>query len=57
MLFSANPQRKEKKADKWIPEVSADLAYLEDRSKNWIVWLGHACYLMQFNGIRILTQP
>ncbi len=57
MLFSANPQRKEKKADKWIPEVSADLAYLEDRSKNWIVWLGHACYLMQFNGIRILTDP
>jgi L-ascorbate metabolism protein UlaG (beta-lactamase superfamily) len=57
MLFSANPHRKEKKADKWTPEVSADLSYLEDRDRNWVVWLGHACYLMQFNGLRFLTDP
>ncbi|MEM6769872.1 MAG: MBL fold metallo-hydrolase, partial [Bacteroidota bacterium] len=57
MLVSANPQRKEKKADTWTPSVSADVSYLDDRSKNWIVWLGHACYLMQFNGLRFLTDP
>ena len=57
MLFLANPQSKEKKADKWIPNVSADTSYLEDRDHDWIVWFGHACYLMQFNGLRYLTDP
>lgn len=57
MLFSGNPQRKEKKADKWIPEVSAEVAYLEDRTKDWVVWLGHACFLFQLNGVRFLTDP
>lgn len=57
MVFSRNPQRKEKKADDWKPPVAKDTRYLEDRSSNWIVWLGHAAYLMQFNGIRLLTDP
>lgn len=57
MLLTANPQRKEKKEDNWVPPVSVDVAYLDDRSENWIVWLGHASYLMQLNGLRYLTDP
>lgn len=57
MMFGSNPQSEEKKADNWTPEVSTDVAYLEDRTQDWIVWLGHACYLMQFNGLRFLTDP
>ncbi|MFT7121529.1 MAG: L-ascorbate metabolism protein UlaG (beta-lactamase superfamily) [Neolewinella sp.] len=57
MIFSPNPQRKEKKNDKWIPPVSADVSYLEDRTEDWVVWLGHASYLMQINGLRFLTDP
>ena len=57
MMLSPNPQRREKKADHWIPRVSASTDYLSDRSQNWIVWLGHACYLMQLNGLRFLTDP
>lgn len=57
MLFSSNPQNKEKKADKWIPPVATDVAYLADRKKDWIVWLGHACFLVQINGLRFLTDP
>lgn len=57
MLLTPNPQRKEKKRDNWIPQVSAATDYLADRSANWIVWLGHACYLLQINGVRYLTDP
>ncbi|MFT5998313.1 MAG: L-ascorbate metabolism protein UlaG (beta-lactamase superfamily) [Neolewinella sp.] len=57
MIFSRNPQAKEKKADQWTPEVSADVSYLEDRTKDWVVWLGHACFLFQFNGVRFLVDP
>ena len=57
MLFTPNPLRAEKKADTWTPEVSADIAYLEDRERDWVVWLGHACFLLQFNGIRFLIDP
>ena len=57
MMLSPNPQRREKKADHWTPRVSTSTAYLDDRNANWIVWLGHACYLMQLNGLRFLTDP
>lgn len=57
MILTANPQRAEKKTDTWTPEVSGDLAYLEDRGKDWVVWLGHACFLMQLNGTRFLIDP
>lgn len=56
-FFSANPQRAEKKADNWTPPVAADVSYLDDRSKDWIVWLGHASFLFQLNGVRLLTDP
>lgn len=57
MLLTPNPQRKEKKADKWTPPVSPNTDYLKDRSANWVVWLGHASYLLQINGVRYLTDP
>jgi L-ascorbate metabolism protein UlaG (beta-lactamase superfamily) len=57
MLITPNPQRAQKRADQWRPPVSPDLNYLKDRSANWIVWLGHASYLMQLNGLRFLTDP
>ncbi len=57
MLLSRNPQRAEKKADDWTPPVSTDVTYLEDRSRDWMVWLGHACFLFQLGGLRYLTDP
>ncbi len=57
MMLLPNPQRATKKADKWVPRVNPDVSYLEDRSENWIVWLGHACFLFQLNGLRFLTDP
>ena len=57
MLFTANPQRAAKKADKWVPPTSSATAYLEDRSADWIVWLGHASFLLQLDGIRYLIDP
>ncbi|MCP9236121.1 MBL fold metallo-hydrolase [Lewinella sp. JB7] len=57
MMLTPNPQRSEKKRDHWVPRVSPDVSYLGDRSRNWIVWLGHACFLLQLNGLRFLTDP
>ena len=57
MLLTPNPQRVEKKADRWVPPVSSSTAYLADRDRDWIVWLGHACFLLQLNGERYLTDP
>jgi L-ascorbate metabolism protein UlaG (beta-lactamase superfamily) len=57
MMVSPNPQRKEKKADTWVPPVHTDLNYLEDRRRNWVTWLGHACFLVQLNGVRLLIDP
>jgi len=57
MLTTANPQRKEKKADDWTPPVATDVSYLDDRSADWIVWLGHACFLLQLGGLRYLIDP
>ncbi|MTB49393.1 hypothetical protein E1J53_0000320 [Lewinella sp. W8] len=57
MLVTPNPQRKEKKADQWVPALSTDLSYLDDRRGNWVTWFGHACFLVQLNGVRLLIDP
>ncbi len=57
MMLLPNPQRTEKKADIWRPPVSQDIGYLNGRNDDWIVWLGHACFLFQLKGKRYLTDP
>ncbi|MEM9820989.1 MAG: MBL fold metallo-hydrolase [Bacteroidota bacterium] len=57
MVFHSNPQRREKKEDRWRPSVVRGHDYLQDKNDNWIVWLGHACFLIQLGGIRIITDP
>ncbi|GJM36163.1 MAG: membrane protein [Saprospiraceae bacterium] len=52
----SNPQRAEKKADNWRPEVSQDHSYLHS-SDDYIVWLGHASFLIQLGGVRLITDP
>lgn len=56
-LTTPNPQREEKRNDDWQPSVATDRTYLEDRSWEGVVWYGHACFLIQLNGIRLLTDP
>ena len=56
-FLSRNPQRAEKKADDWRPPVAERTDYLDDRERDYIVWLGHACFLIQLNGVRLLTDP
>jgi L-ascorbate metabolism protein UlaG (beta-lactamase superfamily) len=56
-FLSRNPQRAEKKADTWRPPVATETSYLADRERDYIVWLGHACFLIQLGGVRLLTDP
>ena len=56
MLISPNPQLRQKWQDKWRPKVFTDDSFL-DSSKDYVVWLGHASFLIQINGIRLLTDP
>ena len=53
--LSRNPQKKEKKSENY----SLSVEYINDFSDNQdkIVWLGHATFLIQFGGIRIITDP
>lgn len=55
-LLSANPQKAEKKADDWRPEIHPSTDHLEG-SRDFICWLGHACFLIQINGTRLITDP
>ena len=55
-MITPNPQRKEKKLDRFIPEVIYNKKFLELNS-NKIVWLGHSSFYIQLDGIRILTDP
>lgn len=55
--LSPNPQRAEKKADDWAPARASDFSYLLDKRQDCIVWLGHATFLIQLNGIRLITDP
>lgn len=51
-----NPQKEEKKNDRWLPEVIRnDSMFTNGRDK--IVWLGHASFLITLNGKNILTDP
>ena len=55
--FSANPQRAEKKMDDWAPALGNEFGYLKDKRQDCIAWLGHATFLIQLNGVRLITDP
>lgn len=52
-----NPLFSRRKKDDWTPPVSQDTTYLNDRTRDWIVWYGHACFLFQLGGLRYLIDP
>jgi L-ascorbate metabolism protein UlaG (beta-lactamase superfamily) len=55
-VFSANPQRAEKKADPFqlVPEPDRRIF---EKGSDAFVWLGHAAFLFRINNKRILTDP
>lgn len=57
MLTTANPQAKEKKEDKWIPPVVPGTDWVADRERDFVIWLGHACFVIQLGGVRFITDP
>lgn len=50
------PLKKEKKADKWVPESAADRAFA-DNNDDCLVWLGHAWFFMRLQGVSMLIDP
>ncbi len=54
--ITPNPQRKEKKQDKFSPDVILKSDFLQDDTDK-IVWLGHSSFYIQLDGVRMLTDP
>lgn len=54
--LSENPYAEQKKQDQRRLEVNP-IAQMPNRSKDQIIWLGHASYLWILNGVVILTDP
>lgn len=53
-MSSGNPQASEKRKDNFrLSTVHDDIHQLGD----WVCWLGHASFLIQLDGVRILTDP
>jgi L-ascorbate metabolism protein UlaG (beta-lactamase superfamily) len=57
MMTTTNPQAEEKKADQWIPPVAQDKSWIKERDTDFIIWLGHACFIIQLGGVRLITDP
>jgi len=55
-MLSPNPQRHEKKADHWRPDVVSGNGFLADQEDK-IVWLGHASFFIKVGRYKILTDP
>ncbi len=53
-LLRDNPQAAEKRGDDYVPQTER-----EDirRPGDWVCWIGHACFLIQLDGVRYLTDP
>src|SRR4051812_14417058 len=60
-VLTPNPQRAEKKRDKFSPEVIHNSGFLEinnsSSAHDTIVWLGHSSFFIRMNGINMLTDP
>ncbi|MFD2786012.1 MBL fold metallo-hydrolase [Hymenobacter rubripertinctus] len=54
--LSKNPQKEEKKADTWVPEVVDCTAFLQSR-EDGLVWLGHSSFVLRVAGVTIITDP
>lgn len=54
--LSTNPQQAQKKADPFKLDVEF-LTSLPKDSDNYMIWLGHASFFIQYNGVRIITDP
>lgn len=54
--LSKKEKAAEKKADTWRLKVQKGTDFL-NHDGNCIVWLGHATFYMQLNGVRIITDP
>lgn len=54
--FSSNDKGKAKKQDNWRLNVIEGNDFLNTKN-NCLVWLGHASFYIQLNGIRIITDP
>ena len=50
-----NPQKEEKKSENYSLSVEYISDFSDNRDK--IIWLGHATFLIQIDGIRIITDP
>ncbi len=53
--LSANPQKEEKKRDPFRLKVMPGRSFLQQ--DNVLVWLGHASFFIQLNGVSLLTDP
>lgn len=54
--WSKNPQKKAKKAEQRRLEVAFDSLVFQ-KSEDYLIWMGHATFLMQLNGKVILIDP
>jgi len=54
--FQRNPQRAEKKAERWHPPVVNDDSFLHTTT-DCIVWLGHASFFIRLDGVSMLIDP
>ncbi len=54
--FSPNPQRREKRREKWEPRLHY-LHTLDEIKGDALVWLGHNSFFMQLGGRRIMFDP
>ncbi|WP_223233356.1 MBL fold metallo-hydrolase [Chitinophaga sp. CF418] len=54
--FQRNPQKAEKEADTWHPEVVHNDEFLH-AGRDCIVWLGHASFFIRLAGVNILIDP
>lgn len=54
--FSKNEKAQAKKADNFSLNVREGNSFLSEK-ENILVWLGHASFFLQINGVRILIDP
>jgi L-ascorbate metabolism protein UlaG (beta-lactamase superfamily) len=54
--FSSNEFAEIKKKDRWRPGIASRFDFNSD-SKNRIIWLGHASFLVFLNGKKLLIDP